>query len=409
MKKYEAFNLLNEANRIRILYFTVFCCTASWLPLFADYLKDRSLTGFEIGIILGIAPLMMFLVQPFYGLLADRWGYKKTLLLSSACATICFLMYLFDGSFLYLFGITILMAGFYNTLQPVLDSLALKFTQINPSFSYGTLRIAGAMGWAFTGILVGYSIDYSNTTIIFVFSAVSMLLTFLFSFALQTMNGKERVVNFSFIEARALYKNKALIFLLICVFFISVGSSTIYYFYSIYMKENGASSSLIGYALSFQGLCEIPFFYFSAKIIKKLGLKTTFILTVFATAIRLFLYSVINKPELAIFIEVFQGISWSLFWVCCVENVNILVQEKWRATGQSLLYASFLGAGAIVGNLWTGFLYDRQIPVSNIFLLNTVIVLIVGIIMWIFMKSNKNDHAIHSSKDELITEIAKTI
>ena len=46
---------------------------------------------------------MMFVVQPFYGMLADRFGYKKTLLFSSLLASICYVFYLFDGGFAYLF------------------------------------------------------------------------------------------------------------------------------------------------------------------------------------------------------------------------------------------------------------------------------------------------------------------
>ena len=78
---------ISEANRLRILYFLVFCCTAAWLPIFADYLKGHGLTGIGIGLILAITPVLMFLVQPFYGMLADRLGYKKTLLFSSFLKT----------------------------------------------------------------------------------------------------------------------------------------------------------------------------------------------------------------------------------------------------------------------------------------------------------------------------------
>src|SRR5687768_16213939 len=141
---------LNEAVKLRILYFLAFSCTASWLPIFADYLKERGLTGIKIGIVLSIPPFMMFLVQPLYGMLADRLGYKKCLLLSSLMATLTYLCYVFNGGFLYLFFLTIVMAVFYNALQPLLDTLSLRLVQQNPSFSYGTLRIAGAAGWAFT-------------------------------------------------------------------------------------------------------------------------------------------------------------------------------------------------------------------------------------------------------------------
>ncbi len=381
---------LTDANRLRILYFLVFCCTASWLPIFAEYLKDHGLTGIKIGIILSITPVMMFLVQPFYGMVADSLGYKKCLLLSSFLASISYVFYLFDGGFAYLFVVTVFMALFYNTIQPLLDSLSLKLVKTNPNFSYGTLRIAGAAGWAFTGIVVGHYIDTINTTVIFIFSAISMLLTFIFSFSLKPDREKEESsTSYSFKNIKEVFGNKVLIFLLICIFLISAGATTIWNFYSIYMKENGASATLVGYGISFQGLCELPLFYFSAKIIGRFGIRTTLLVTVFATALRLLLYSVVKNPNAAIFIELLHGISWSLFWVVCVEYVNMLVREDWRATGQSLLYAAYYGAGAIAGNFWTGYLYDTKMKVAQIFLLNAGIVTIVGFLIWLFMKKQK--------------------
>jgi len=381
---------ISEGNRLRILYFLVFCCTASWLPIFADYLKDHGLSGLRIGIILSVAPVMMFLVQPFYGMLADKIGYKKCLMWSSLLASSSYVFYLFEGGFVYLFIVTIFMSLFYNTLQPVLDSLSLKLAKKDPSFSYGTLRIAGAAGWAFTGIVVGHYIDAISTTVIFAFSAISMLMTFVFSFYLQEeAESNEPANGQSFKNIREVFGNKVLIFLLIAVFLISTGATTIWNFYSLYMKENGASASLVGYGISFQGLCELPMFYFSAKIINRLGIKTTLLITVLATAIRLCLYSAIKNPQAAVFIEVLHGISWSLFWVVCVECVNMLVREDWRATGQSLLYAAYFGVGAIVGNFWTGYLYDMHLKISQIFLLNACIVAVVGIMIWLFLKNKK--------------------
>ena len=88
-----------------------------------------------------------------------------------------------------------------------------------------------------------------------------------------------------------------------------------------------------------------------------------------------------------------HGISWSLFWVVCVEYVNKLVREDWRVTGQSLLYAAYYGAGVIAGNFWTGYLSDTKMKVSEIFLLNAVIVAAVGIFIMLVMKRQKTKEA----------------
>jgi PPP family 3-phenylpropionic acid transporter len=380
---------LSEANKLRILYFLVFSCTAAWLSFFAGYCNEKGLSGVQTSVILSITPFMMFLIQPFYGMMADRIGYKKTLLFSSLLASFCYVFYLFEGSFTYLFIITAFMALFYNTLQPVLDSLSLQLVKKNPSFSYGTLRIAGAAGWSFTSIITGLLIDAMDTTIIFAVSAVCMVLTFIFAFTLRQENETISTTEQSFKDVKAVFGNQRLLFLLFCVFLISAVAITIWNFYSVYMEERGASYTWTGYGLSFQGLCELPLFYFSAKIIARFGIRTTLLITVFATALRMFLYYVIKAPHAVIAVEVLHGISWSLFWVVCVEYVNQLVREEWRATGQSVLYAAYFGVGAIAGNFWTGYWRDMDRSISDIFLLNAGIVAGVCLLIFIFMKRTK--------------------
>ena len=331
----------------------------------------------------------MFLLQPFYGMTADRWGYKKCLLWSSLLASISYFLYLYDNGFWYLLAITACMAFFYNGIQPILDSLSLTLAQKNPKFSYGMLRIAGAAGWTITGIITGQLIDAIDTTVIFIVAGTSMFLTFIVAFFLRIDKREiatSDVQPFKF--AKQVFQGRSLKFLLVCVLFISAATSPIWNFYAIYMKENGASSSLIGYGISFQGLCELPLFYFSARIIARFGIKATLLITVVASVIRLVLYSVVKNPVAALPIEMLHGVSWSLFWVVCVEYVNKLVREEWRATGQSLLYASYYGVGMIIGNFWTGYLSDTNMRVSEIYLLNAGILIFVAIIMWGFLRNN---------------------
>jgi PPP family 3-phenylpropionic acid transporter len=374
---------LNEAARLRLLYFLAFSCTAAWQPIFAEYLNAHGITDLRMGVILSLTPFLMFAVQPFYGMLADRFGYKKCLLISSILASVSFIFYLFDGGFFYLAGVTVCMSVFYNSAQPLLDSLSLNFIKRNPSFSYGTLRIAGAAGWAFTGIIVGYFINKVSTNVIFISSSISMLLTFVFALYLQydkevsASDEKFPIAD----DLKQILKNNRLLILLFSVFLVYAASTPVYYFYSIYLKQIGATAFFVGFMISFQGLCELPFFYFSARIINKLGIRTTLIIAVFATALRLVLYYEVTNPYFVIPIEFLQGIGWSLFWAASVEQVNILVKEDLRATGQSFLTGAMLGAGAIAGNLWASYLNGKALPVSSIFLMNAGIVVLIGLFM----------------------------
>jgi MFS transporter, PPP family, 3-phenylpropionic acid transporter len=386
---------LTEAARLRILYFFAFACQSAWLPIFADYLGGKGFTGFRLGFILSITPAMMFLVQPIYGYIADKVGYKKTLLIASALASVSFLGYIIQGGFFYMAGVTILMSLFFNTTQPVLDSLALQLSNKNSKFSYGSLRIAGAAGWSFMGIVTGYLIDNINTQVIFIIAAVAMGITFLFALGLSSYANnvtEEKDDTPALKQIGTLLSNAQFLKFLIVVVFISIAATTIWNFYSSYMKEdNGATATIVGYGIALQGLCELPLFYFSAQIIKFFGLKKTLLITLLATALRMYLYSTIRNPQWALCIEVLHGISWSLFWVVCVEYVNKLVKDEWKATGQSILYAAYFGIGAIGGNFWTSYLHDNKMKYSDMFLLNAGIILVTGIMVWVFVKDKNVD------------------
>jgi PPP family 3-phenylpropionic acid transporter len=374
---------------IRILYFLVFCCTASWLPVLADFCQNKGLTPVQTSLILSTTPIMMFAIQPLYGFLADRFGYKRSLVIASLLASVSYLFYLIDDGFYWILLSTFLMSVFYNTIQPLLDSLSLKLVEVDKQLSYGSLRVAGALGWSITGLVIGQVIDQFDIRFIFLVSSISMAIFFVF--ALLMKNGNEEklsVETLSLKGASRLVLNKQLVVLLTVVLLVSIAGTSIWNFYSLYMKANGASATLVGYGLSLQGLFEIPFFYFSARIIARLGLRTTLLITVLATAVRLVLYSVVSTPSLALPIEILHGISWSLFWVICVELVYKLVQKELLATGQSLLYAAYYGAGAVMGNYWVGYLTEIGLSLPALFLVNAGVVLLAVILIVTALRTN---------------------
>jgi MFS transporter, PPP family, 3-phenylpropionic acid transporter len=382
-------NSISAANRVRLLYFFTFCCQAAWLPRYADYLNGKGFSGFQMGFILSITPALMFLVQPIYGYLADKFGFKKTLLFGASLAAVFFLGHLFQGGFYYIAFVTVLMSLFFNATQPIIDSLALQTTAEDPSVSYGSLRIAGAVAWSFMGLVNGYLIGSYALEIIFVVSSVMMFLTFLLALTLPNTAQKPLELGASFSsDLKVMFGNKDLMKFLFFALLISVASTTIWNFYSLFIKEIGGSDTLVGYGLALQGLCELPLFYFSAQIIQRFGLKNTLLFTLIITTLRLFLYSTVKNPQMALCIELTHGISWALFWVVCVEFTNKLAKDEWKATGQSLLYASYFGIGAILGNFWTSFLTENM-RLGNIFLLNAGIIGVTAFLIWVSFKKNK--------------------
>ena len=176
---------IQQSVLIRILYFLVFCCTASWLPVLADFCQNKGITPVQTSLILSTTPIMMFAVQPLYGFLADRFGYKRSLLIASSLSSISYLFYLIDDGFYWILLSTFLMSIFYNTIQPLLDSLSLKLVEDDKQLSYGSLRVAGALGWSLTGLLIGQVIDQFDIRFIFLVSSISMAMFFVFALLMK--------------------------------------------------------------------------------------------------------------------------------------------------------------------------------------------------------------------------------
>ncbi len=68
---------------------------------------------------------------------------------------------------------------------------------------------------------------------------------------------------------------------------------------------------------------------------------------------------------------------------------NKLVDEKWMATGQSLLYAAYFGIGAIAGNYWTQYFLNKGMKVADVFLINAGVVFGVVVLLLFFLKEKK--------------------
>lgn len=66
-----------------------------------------------------------------------------------------------------------------------------------------------------------------------------------------------------------------------------------------------------------------------------------------------------------------------------------MVSDELKATGQSILYAAYFGIGAIAGNFWTSYLYDSQMKLADIFLLNAGIIVGVGVGVWWWVRERQ--------------------
>src|SRR3990172_1880140 len=117
--------LINPKFNISVIYFFVYASWSAWWPLFTVYLQEAGLNGIQTGIVASIAPVLMFIVQPFWGVVEDRWGRKKLLILSLLLSALSLIGFLWIQGFWPIIFLTLIFSLFLNPIYPVVDALAL--------------------------------------------------------------------------------------------------------------------------------------------------------------------------------------------------------------------------------------------------------------------------------------------
>lgn len=79
---------------------------------------------------------------------------------------------------------------------------------------------------------------------------------------------------------------------------------------------------------------EIPFFFISGWVLKKIGHVNSMTLVLFAFGIRLFLYSLLTNPWWVLPIELMQGITFGIFYSTMATYASIVAPDGTAATLQ---------------------------------------------------------------------------
>jgi PPP family 3-phenylpropionic acid transporter len=219
-------------------------------------------------------------------------------------------------------------------------------------------RIWGAIAAAVGTGGVGYLIEGHAIRTAFLWAAGALAVALLFGVTARSATPRKVVEEVTAKGLVPVLRNRPLLIFLVIVFFVGLFSTVFWNFYGVYFTDIGGASTLFGLAIAVSAAAEVPLYFLAVPIIRRFGIERTLVFTFVCSTLRLFAYAFIGRPQVAIWIELSNGVSWTLFWVAAVEYVNQIVTSEWRATGQSLLNASCWGVAIILGMLGNGYLLD---------------------------------------------------
>lgn len=376
-----------EPFKLRLFYFLVFSALASWLAFFNVHLENLGFSGFQIGLANSIFISASIIVVPLGGMLSDRFGSFRVLLVLTLCSGM--LIFLIGSSTTYLSIVLLMLAmsAFNSPINVVVDGITLGLIKTNPKYSYGQLRLWGSTGFGVGAIVAGY-VAASNSSRVFTMAAILLGLVSLIN--LLTLPPKpvtgRGLVNFR--SFGVFFSNRNLLSFFILIFFFGATISPLHHFINLYYTSIGASGQQIGFAFAVQAFFEIPFFLFGVRYLRRKGPERIIMLAMAISVLRMVLYGLTSNPHVAIGVGVLHGFTISFFLIGVVDYVQRQTPSHLRATGQSLIMTFHFGAGLTAGNIWIGYLKDL-VGMQQVMLIQAVMAVAIVLATGSFFRRTK--------------------
>lgn len=335
---------------LQAFYFFAFFASGSLIPLLSVYLSNSiGLTGFQIGIIMSIGPVITIFFQPIWGMLSDKTNAPAVILkLCTFFAGICGLGYLLFDRFSWIVAIATLLAVFQSAIVPISDSIAIKYASKN-NYQYGNIRLFGALGFGVAVFIMGRISDMEPTSIFIAFFT-ALIICAAATIKMPKEKGETIKNPLKGIKELIVYK-KYMLFLAVTflVFSPNLANNT---FFGLFVENSGATYSGIGVAFLIAVLSEAPFMKIAGGLIGKFGLLE---ITLFAGAISLLRWIFyFTAPSLAlVYATAFlQGFGVGLFIPAGIQYIRKIAPVSMMAT--AITFYSAIGNG--LGNWFNTFI-----------------------------------------------------
>ncbi|OIN67086.1 MFS transporter [Exiguobacterium sp. KRL4] len=348
-----------QKYHFQALYFFIFFGQGALIPYLTLYFSNDAfrLSASEIGTIVAVGPVLSIVLQPVWGMAADRFGRPKRLLLVALLAAgLLTVSYLLTSVYLLLLLIASLWALFQCAHIPLVDTLAIEFSK-RKSVDYGALRLFGSAGFALAVFILGQVTEQGSLGAIFYASGAALVLGFLVLIGIEETPAIS--VEREHVPLATLFSNKRFLLFL-------AGGSLVFgpifannYYFGSYVTIRGESTALVGTLFFVAVLCEIPFMRVATRVMLRFGPIPILVFVSLLSAVRTGLLA-LEPPVWTLWIlAALQGLIIGLLIPVALDYVRSLVPASTVATAVSTYMATTTGLATALFNLMSGFVFDQ--------------------------------------------------
>jgi nucleoside transporter len=356
--------------RLSVMMFLEYFVWGAWYVTLGTWLgKSLHFSGKEIGLVAGTTALGAMIAPFFVGLMADEWFASQHLLAA---------LHLVGGALLYfastqtgfgpMYGALLIYSLCYMPTMALTNSLSFRQMK-DPKQDFGSIRVLGTLGWIVAGLTIsGISRPIPGveaTAIPIRMAAVGSVAFGLYSLTLphtpplRESKGGFRLSNIFPAEAFALFKDRNFAVFALASFLICIPLQFYYAFTNPFLNEIGVQSAAgkmtMGQMSELLFMVTLPWFF------KRLGVKWTLILGMFAWVARYLLFGFGNSGDLVWMLYIgiiLHGICYDFFFVTGQVYVDQKAPVALRAAAQGLITFITYGIGMFLGSYLSGWVVD---------------------------------------------------
>jgi PPP family 3-phenylpropionic acid transporter len=340
----------------KTVYFLYYAALACLVPFMSLYYQQKGLSGGQIGVLAGLIPLITLASSPFWSGIADATHRHRAVLLLTIAGLVgsVFGLLLADG-FVGLLLAVIAYAFFVGPIVPIIDNAVLNILGEGRS-DYGRVRLWGSVGWGLAALFLGPLLERGGLAWSFYGFFLFMSLNFIASARLpMIISGVRQTYSTSL--GILLGKSRFLLLLFVALVF-GINLGVLLSFLFLYVDELGGSRTIMALSLTVTTLSEIPFWFLSAVMLRRLGVTKMIVISLAATALRMFALAAIQDPWLILPISLLHGPMFAIMWAAGVAEADASAPAGLGATAQGLFSAASLGLGAALGGFLGGPTYE---------------------------------------------------
>jgi PPP family 3-phenylpropionic acid transporter len=321
-----------------------FIAIGAYMPLFSLYLHELHFTGTQIGIIASINPLIMLLVQPLWGYLADQTGRLHTILVTSLLVSAAIgILFPFLNGFVTFIALSILLAFFNSASEPVSTSIIVSYTKKNNQ-SYADYRLWGAVGFALSAWVLSLIAQSNSLQIIFYTFSLFLFVSIFFAWNLPEISTVQKNVTTKGNVKKLIINKPFLLFLFACFLVYGVMLANNSFFGLLYTSLGGTLAG-VGVSFLISVGSEVPFMRLAGKLLNRMDITSILIFASFISALQYFCFF-FHPSEIFIYLlNVAQGLSLGLFIPVSVAYVQKHTSSSLQTTALGIFNGISFGLG----------------------------------------------------------------